>query len=515
MMTKATPRIALIAACIILGPIGCSAQSKKQGARGPEQEARSPAERRQQGGERRAPVEVENLIADAQSAPAEFAADVLLRSVESGKITDPKKRVELLETAFRRASEAQHQFRREYVGGLVDTRPGYLSHAYDLKLDALSLRSRAVRNLLAEDKRKARALLSSVSPKLDLKPLDCDDRLVYNVSDFYSVIKEVANSAFTPKEVKQDLHVHFIIPYVGGITSSAQVEPVVRLILGIKPSPSQLAILVTEFSSAIKAVANDDRSFSSSLIRGEVVEGIAELIKACGDQGGLKRQLLEALRTHFIKSLNGSRCADSVARISPASGQSAHLTKINDAFFAENPLLTGDIKPSEVKTATKAYPYWQSNQAQELLAKVKKLRFGSGREPLAVSERSSAEWQLEMTAFLNDLKAWDAEDENTEADYFHQKCVLYEGLLDLVPTSPTRDALLTDYLSHLTGNRMRQDSRIEWFWYVNNLIKKVNLSKGEELLKSFEALSNSGDVTIRLYASLNRLTFPSSPLPGT
>jgi hypothetical protein len=48
------------------------------------------------------PVEIEALVDRARGAPAEFAADALLRIVASGKIEDRAWKRELLEEAFRR-----------------------------------------------------------------------------------------------------------------------------------------------------------------------------------------------------------------------------------------------------------------------------------------------------------------------------------------------------------------------------------------------------------------------------
>src|SRR6267142_4238671 len=87
--------------------------------------------------ERRKTV-VSNLIADAKSQPAEFAADALIRLAESAGTTNAQQKIDLLEEAFRRASEAQHPVRLDYIVP-TDTRAGMLSDAFNLELDKLSL----------------------------------------------------------------------------------------------------------------------------------------------------------------------------------------------------------------------------------------------------------------------------------------------------------------------------------------------------------------------------------------
>ena len=84
----------------------------------------------------------------ASIAPPEFAADALLRIVESGKLADRNARRELAERAFELAAAAKFPVRMTAVpGATTDMESGSLSRAYALKLDVLSLQSRAVRDM--------------------------------------------------------------------------------------------------------------------------------------------------------------------------------------------------------------------------------------------------------------------------------------------------------------------------------------------------------------------------------
>ena len=156
-----------------------------------------------------------SIVELAHSAPPEFAADALLRVVESGKVTDRNARRDLAEQAFRLAGSARFPVRmRGLPGSTVDTRSGYLSQAYDLKLDALSLESRAVHDLLSLDAAKARELFQDIA-RPQLASLTCDDALVYDVSDFYQTLGAIANTTFTQKERDKEEHVAFLLDYLG------------------------------------------------------------------------------------------------------------------------------------------------------------------------------------------------------------------------------------------------------------------------------------------------------------
>src|SRR5277367_880047 len=81
----------------------------------------------------------------AGAAPPEVAAGALLRMVESGKLADRNARRELVDRAFQLAASAKLPVRMEGLQDTTtDTASGSLSQAYALKLDVLSLQSRAI-----------------------------------------------------------------------------------------------------------------------------------------------------------------------------------------------------------------------------------------------------------------------------------------------------------------------------------------------------------------------------------
>jgi hypothetical protein len=195
-----------------------------------------------------------SIVELAQSAPPEFAADALLRVVESGKIADRNLRRDLAEQAFRLAGSARFPLRMRGVpGSTVDTRSGYLGKAYDLKLDALSLENRAVHDLLAIDAAKARELFQDI-PRPTLAPLTCDDALFYDVADFYQTLGVIANTTFTQKERDKEEHVSFLLDYLGQATSPVQLAPIARVIKTANVTPAQREILWNRFNGLLEGI---------------------------------------------------------------------------------------------------------------------------------------------------------------------------------------------------------------------------------------------------------------------
>ncbi len=421
------------------------------------------------------PNEIVFFINNARSAPPEFAADLLIRIAESDKVADPAWKREILEEAFRLAPQAQQPFKREYTSTLypIDTRAGFLGHAFGLKLDTLSLECRAVKAMLSIDKQKARALFSEI-PKLDLKPISCEESLVYDISDFYNLLTDIAQTAFTSKEIRRKEHLRFVESYISDLVSPAQLEPVVNAILAMKLSRSDLESLVYTFSIALPRISEDPRSFWSS--DRPAARAINNLLSACEAQGVATDELLMAYRAYLIKQFNGQQCADTYK---PNQREMARLIEaFNEKMRPKSqknisPILADEIEPLRIEGEEKAFWYWQSPKAAEFLSKIKRLRFGppESKTPLSIMERvETADWRAEVDDFLKGLAAWHKEDEKSEEDYFHQKCSLYVSLLGLIPPGQSRDYALRSYVTFLDEFDLQRGSRIEWFWHASPLL---------------------------------------------
>src|SRR5215216_402382 len=86
--------------------------SKKESAPNARNKARSDNSK-----EEKRSAEIETFITYAQSVPAEFAADLLIRVAESGEIKERKRRQELLVEAFYTAAKAQQPLKLAALPG--------------------------------------------------------------------------------------------------------------------------------------------------------------------------------------------------------------------------------------------------------------------------------------------------------------------------------------------------------------------------------------------------------------
>ena len=464
------------------------------------------------------PIEIQNLVGEAYSAPAEFVADAFIRLAGSHKVTDKQWKKELLDAAFRFATDAQQPVRRKsaVVGNYsVDTDVGYLSYAFDLKLDTLSLRSRAVQEMLKLDKARARAMFIEMSPSLKLAPLSCEDGLVYEVSDFYLTLRAVALETFTPVEIEQGAQGQFLLPYVEAISAHGQVVPILKVLSSLKLTQGESLTLIHALTQTLKKIAGDDRSFSYELVRGGMSREINQMVQALDRQEISTKEFLSTYHDYLQRNLKSARCADS--GIVEERTLSYYVKEANILFFNDNPLTKDNIKSEEVSGTAKVYEYWKSADAARLVTLVRELRFGSKTDSseleesvaeeksLTDAEKRTPAWQARLGRVLNELDEWDRKKERTEIDFFHQKQVLYTALLEITPSGLARDLILRKWITSLDERSIEKLSRVEWFMHTDHLLRTLRDLPKEERPKMLEAVISSKNPAIALYARLTQL----------
>jgi hypothetical protein len=510
---------ALILTGIIAG-MGTSRQEDKK-AKDP-QSVKERIEKQRTSEENKYPhdPDIEALVNYAHYAPAEFGADALLRIVESGKLADQMWKRELAGEAFQLASQAKQPVKRSSIpGALVDTRSGYLSRAFRLGLDGLSLRCRAIKAMVPIDKHKARELFQAI-PMPKLEPLTCEDVLVYDLSAFYDTLGIIAQNTFTAKEMRSNEYTFFIKSYIEAASSPAQVGPLAKVILALRISPSQLAILVHAFSLTLTHIVGDNKSFSQATTDYSIIPEITSLVTLCKQLDIPRDELVDAFREYLVNNLHADRCAVAKAGGEQSSEEPSYVGYFNTNLRLANlpsrkevlPITIEEIKPTRIKDSAKVYPFWQSPKSKGLLFRFKNLRFASDEKRFGTNQKNEPEWQWQLTQFLNDLADWHPEDEASEEDYFHQKSVLFRALLEELPTGGVQSKVLSDYVIFLSDSRMQQNSPIEWYLHAQYLIDKMHSSQDGERSEVREGLNRSHNTTFYLYAEMERL-LPSAKQP--
>ena len=405
----------------------------------------------------------------AHGTPAEFAADALLTLEESGKIAKREIRIALLEEAFNLARSAQYRMPLRALPGYdSDSRPAFLNQAYRLKLDALSLQTRAVRGMLAIDKPKARAFFGEIAAPV-LQPLTCDDALIPEVGDFYQALGLVVDTTFSEKERAKEEHINLLLGYLAQVSSPAQLAPAAKLIKTVGLTPDQRDAVLGRFNAILDSMSADDRSFSATVT---------------ALQAEIAPEMSAAFNKYAQRGTGRPRCKDSL----PLTATLALGTE-----------------SAKTEGVAKVERYWESDQAKRIFQQAQKLRFSATGSMLSSADRSSEEWNRQLTDFLKDLADWNSSQEKSEGDFYHEKCLVYESLADLVPAGQQRRSTLEAFISFITSSNLQQQSPAEWFVHARTLYdrtKNTNAAEGEKVLAAYQA---SGNPVLGLFATIEKV----------
>lgn len=445
----------------------------------------------------RLPRTVERLVHMARTCPPEFAADALIRLSET-KIQDRAAKIALLEEAFGLSGAARHPLGfRSLPGSEVDTRSGYRSRAFEAKIDRLSLQCRAVAAMLPVDRRKARELFEQIGSP-EVPRMECADSLVPQTDILYRTLASVVLESFTPKERAEERHMDLVSRHIAGIRSGVQIGPMASVVSGLEATPGQRAALVQQFSSVIAAISDDDRTFSYAAP--EATRGVGELLQVCKREGLFGLSLLDALRKYLVRHFTAARCAaigGASERVLIKSFNTTLRSLAGPGGEVIVPLGEEELRPKKSSGAPRRHPYWQTAAAKDFLRRIKELKFGRNTSPLPREQRATAEWIRKAIALLNDLEAWQGDREPSQADYFHEKCVLFLSLVELATDPELTLRVVRSLVSFLTLNRFQIESPVEWFLHFNHLLAIARRNPA-----ILEAVKESKDPVCGLYAEL-------------
>lgn len=390
----------------------------------------------------------------ALSAPPEFAADAMLRLAALPAISArPLKRF-LIEQAFQLGSRAHEPF-AQVSSDTGDTRPALIATSLQLKLDVLSLQSRASAAMASVDRQTALSMLASV-PRPAISAVNCEAPLVPMVGEYYSAVSVIA-AAFRDL----DERTQFLAGIISGLSSAAEVLPAANMLTGIVKAPQEATILLGSFAAKVASLPADPRTFV-----------------AYGDMTGQSFQAMLA-----------SARALGVPVEPVESGLNAYLAKQKSPGC-------GGQKP-------KRDLFWQSQTAKTIFQTGRSLWMRPEGAIVTDAERATEEWARRLTDFLSSVANWSSGDERSEADYFHERAFAYEGVLQFAPAGALRDQVLRAYVAFLVQSNLQQQSPVEWYWHPYSVLTRA----GDQQLRKqvLAAFRESGNPILMLKAALERL----------
>lgn len=475
-------------------------------------------------------VEVERILDLSQAAPPELAADLRLQLAERALLRTKRVQFQAIQDAFDLANSATWKLplASTNMGAAMstDSDAGTLNSASALHTDTFSLKLRAVHAFLRSDAKRALDSFGSI-PEPQITRLACRNAMRYSPDIYYKTLESLYKVAFSVEDRKKGRDQEFLIAHLARHSTAFELEPAARLLNTLKLNKEQFAEAATHFTQALTEIPDDDRSFTATTTY-SLMNEIYSLAQATQKNGLPVYQLVFSLGNYLRDHLHTVRCADSAASGFHITMEKAIANDFNTRFHnlgpdTKNiPLLTPeDLQPTSLGGKVEVYSYWDKPEAREMMARYKRLRFGSPEEQsadpqstarnhmapyLGRAQRNQDEWLARATDYLHSLDEWDLSGEPGTAA-FHQKCLGYHALLDIIPQGNLRRTVFTEYLEFLRDSPVQRESPPEWALRLERLLKEQFEEKDEPEFR--RAITESGNTAMQAYADLITLNSAS------
>jgi len=452
---------------------------------------------------------LETLIVLAVSAPPEISSDVLMSLASSNLIPDKRRKIELIDEAFTAAAKSRELVNRRSFSRTVDTRAGYKQGAFELGLDRLSMQSAAVVKMLPLDRQRARSMFDEITLPT-LPPVTCDDALVYDFDSYYQAVLAVLAQGFTADEKAAALDVQFLLDQLAKVKTLPQTMSALKIVSKANLSGASLARVSTVLIGTIDHLSSDPRSFAFALDRELFVRNLHGVLLKLRTEGLPSKDMANSIRGFLTRSFSGDICADS-GWID--KGQLKFPFELEDLNKDLSTAITlDDLRPGTLGPKATDFNYWTTPKARDLLTRAQGLRWapGEGQHEFTEKERQTEEWQQMFHGFLALLNDWDAATEQSEDDYFQQKCSMYDVVVELGPDDVERDLVLRAYGNYLKEGSQKYKGSITWISWVKDYLRRLRTKSDKVRQSSLDPWISSSDPNLRIYGELALLTLAKS-----
>jgi hypothetical protein len=184
--------------------------------------------------------------------------------------------------------------------------------------------------------------------------------------------------------------------------------------------------------------------------------------------------------------------------------QSAGLSEQQrDAALARFNGMRQHLQQARCKDQPKPVRYWQSAQSKNLLDDGMRLRTVEGKM-LTEADRASPEWQQRLTDYLSAVSAWAPSEEESEADFYNEKSLVFIALVELIPPGPERDKTLNVFVDFVSNSSFQQHSPVEWYLQAKSMLDRARITNNGEPTKVMETFEGSGNPVLVLETALDR-----------
>ncbi|MDQ2834493.1 MAG: hypothetical protein M3Y50_12235 [Acidobacteriota bacterium] len=393
----------------------------------------------------------------------EIRADLLLQLA----VTQSAQRQQVLEEAFLAADGAQYKYPEQVgPGSPADSPAGIKAEAFRLGVDSLSLKTRALRELLTVNPKRAVELFALIS-RPSLSATTCSDFTIGDFTPYYDTLGALSSSGVGARLTLAD-----ISPFV------APSEPTLSDILGVTRLLTTSKVSDALFDEALGYLQSDLHRASANtealrLVYQPLGEALQSTMRVVYLRQRSNAALLSAIRSFLITELQGVACLSNGAQRQQYDRMKESLatlynTHLGTLLYSPNgsveALNAGDITPRTTEPAGNNASLFADSDVRALQNAVRQQQVTSdvsGALSTIDSFRSS-------TLTVNDV--------------FNVQAIMYRAMANSGNLSPSqRHIVLSGYIAFIQRSAETQSYSLVWLLHAKELL--VVVAKAKESLE--------------------------------
>lgn len=421
------------------------------------------------------------ILEEARALPVEVFADMTFSLLEKLSAND---KALFLEEIFQRAGQAREPLPLRHAALAGDSAASVhwnsvwdlaktLDRAHDRQLDALSLRCRAVRELLSINPKRARELAEQI-PVPEIPRTACEDEFVPDAGILIETLAEVVERGEFTKEEREKQVPWFIIERAARLAGSSwQVAAAAKVLPRLAHNEAEAETLSAALAADL-GISDTDRAFTAAVRSGSLVGNVIDASRALHAAGA--PEILSPLRGYLLRHLRGLRCKDDFPAASAAGSEAGMETdqlwerRVSADLLAFNQAAGGrsDVAPLSGEEAT---PMGLSGEAE-------RSKYGNDEEfrglwnqlvalgPPATKDFSAArltnDWAYRARQTLSAIEDWKGAVGPDSVRVFHQKSALLQHLIDMAPAGDISRSAVDQVVVLLGDPAVLDQSPVEW-----------------------------------------------------
>jgi hypothetical protein len=422
------------------------------------------------------PQQLHEVIDASNALQAPLAADAMIRIAAKVAAQCPALAKDLLQRAFDQSDSVEPDTAYKLASGMglsTDSRISFVNRTYSLALDRLSLQSRAVLGLAPLDARRAIQLFQRI-PLPHPPASSCENGFVPDVAIYYDALAKVFALLKEQKpQTDARLQAAFLQlqEVVGATTSPVQLVPVAKVLDQANLSAADFSSLLSTLAAAVESFPVDDNSFFS---RGQypAVNAKAQLAELASRKHVSTAAFAQAFHGYLDRSLNGVHCEGNEAKdLKELLILYQSFNRSPAASDEGNEPLSFPTSLPPIEPHPDAGEYWQTPKGKVLLLDAKHLNFDDNWREFTDADFRRPEWKDRVRHLLDDMNNWNASDEASAADYYHEVEALIFRVLSRLEPGTLYDQVLAVWIKTFAESSLQWDDPAEWIIGVSDFLR--------------------------------------------